>query len=199
MSFEVLVSIAIFAFASAATPGPNNLLLLASGLRVGLLRTLPFAFGINFGFSVLLVSIGYGLGRLFEIYHSAQLVLKLVGTFYFLYLAWTLLIKSSATGNKTARELGFWGGAFFQIVNPKAWLMGITAIALFLPQDWTGATLANIVLIFMFLGLPASVAWAGIGQSLTVLVSDERRMRIFNSAMVMLFVFSIVPVWMPYK
>ena len=199
MSFEVLIAVAVFAFVSAATPGPNNLLLLASGLRVGLWRTIPFVIGINLGFSILLASIGFGLGQLFEIFHAAQLILKIVGTGYFFYLAWTLLLKCSTKENTAARELGFWGGAVFQIVNPKAWLMGITAISLFLPQNWTVATLATIVLIFMLLGLPASIAWAGIGQSLRSLVSDERRLRIFNSAMGILLALSIITVWMPYQ
>jgi len=195
MSLEILTAFAAFAFVSAATPGPNNLLLLGSGLRVGLWRTMPFVVGINFGFSVLLVSVGYGLGQLFERFPAAQLSLKIVGTGYFLYLAATLLRSGKTERKAHHRDLGFWSGAVFQVVNPKAWLMCITAVSLFLPDGWSAVTIAAMVATFVLLGLPANVAWAGVGQSLRALVSDERRMRAFNSVMAVLLVLSIVPVW----
>ena len=198
MNLEILTAFAVFAFVSAATPGPNNLLLLGSGLRVGLWRTMPLVVGINFGFSLLLVSVGYGLGQLFERFPAAQMSLKIVGTGYFLYLA-TKLLRSGGTGREAGRrDLGFWSGALFQVLNPKAWLMCITAIALFLPDGWSAATISAMVVTFALLALPANVAWAGIGQSLRTLVSDERRMRVFNSIMAVLLVLSIVPVWLPY-
>lgn len=199
MSLEVLIAFAVFAFASAATPGPNNLILLGLGLRVGVWRTIPFVVGINFGFSVLLVSVAYGLGQLFERAPGAQLSLKIVGTGYFLYLAATLLRSGKTQRHKSHRSLGFWSGAVLQVVNPKAWLMCITAVALFLPDGWSAATIAVMVATFAVLGLPANIAWAGIGQSLRKLVSDERRMQAFNAIMAVLLLLSIVPVWLQYR
>lgn len=195
MSVEVWTAFAVFAFVAAATPGPNNLLLLTSGLRVGLWRTMPFIFGISVGFSALLVAVGYGLGQLFERFPAVQLAFKAVGTAYFLYLAWTLLRPSRARDAEDRRDLGFWAGVAFQAVNPKAWLMCITAVALYLPQSWNAATLALMVATFVVLGLPANVAWAGIGRLLRSLVSNARRMRVFNAVMAALLVLSILPVW----
>lgn len=193
------MAFAVFAFVSAATPGPNNLLLIGSGLRVGLWRTMPFVLGINFGFSVLLVSVGYGLGQMFERFPAAQLGLKIVGTAYFLYLAGALLRSGRAEQKAGRSDLGFWSGAAFQLVNPKAWLMCITAVALFLPEGWSPAIIAAMVFTFALMGLPANIAWAGVGHSLRALVCDERRMRVFNAIMAVLLVLSIIPVWMPYR
>lgn len=195
MSVDVLLALAVFAFVSAATPGPNNLLLLGSGLHVGLWRTMPFVVGINFGFSVLLVSVSYGLGTMFERFPAAHLSLKIIGTGHFLYLAASLLRDGKAKQEAGRYDLGFWSGAVFQVVNPKAWLMCVTAVALFLPVGWSPATIMLMVMTFVLLGLPSNVAWAGIGQSFRKLVSDERRMRVFNLVMAVLLVLSIIPVW----
>ena len=195
MSIEVWTAFAVFAFVAAATPGPNNLLLLASGLRVGLWRTLPFVAGISVGFSALLVAVGYGLGQIFEQFPVVQLAFKVVGTGYFLYLAWTLLRAARASDRDEQRDLGFWAGVTFQAVNPKAWLMCITAIALYLPAAWNAVTLALMVATFVLLGAPANMAWAGIGRLLRSLVSDARRMRVFNAVMATLLILSIIPVW----
>lgn len=196
MTSELWFAFAIYAFVSAATPGPNNLLLLASGLRVGLWRTMPFVLGISVGFSALLIAVGYGLGQIFERFPIAQLTLRIVGTAYFLWLAWTLLSAGRAGKAGSDRKLDFWAGVTFQAVNPKAWLMGITAISLYLPVGWGAATLALMVSTYIVLGMPANMAWAGAGQMLRAFVSDTRRMRIFNAVMAALLLLSILPVWM---
>lgn len=199
MSLEVLMAFALFALVSAATPGPNNLLLLGSGLRVGLWRSMPFVLGINFGFSVLLVGVGSGLGQVFEQSPTAHMGLKVVGTGYFLYLAATLLWSGKTAREMSQGDLGFWSGAIFQLVNPKAWLMCITAVALFMPEGWSPAVIVIMVVTFVLMGLSANIAWAGVGQSLRTLISDDRRMRRFNALMAVLLVLSIVPVWMPHR
>jgi threonine/homoserine/homoserine lactone efflux protein len=197
MSLDVWGAFALFVVAATATPGPNNLLLLASGMRVGLWRTMPFVLGISLGFSVLLVAVGYGLGQMFERFPPLHLGLKLAGTGYFLYLAWTLVRPATAGKGGDRGDPGFWTGVTFQAVNPKAWLMCITAIALFLPPAWTTTTLAGMVATFVLLGLPANVAWAGAGQMLRPLVSNPVRMQAFNTVMAGLLVLSVVPVWLP--
>lgn len=197
MSFDLWIALVVFAFVSTATPGPNNLLLLTSGLRVGLFRSLPFIFGISVGFSALLVAVGYGLGQMFERFPTMQLALRTVGTAYFLWLAWGLVRADPAGSAKEERDLDFWTGVIFQTVNPKAWLMCITAIALFLPAAWSTGTLALLVVTFAVIGFPANMAWAGAGQLLRRLVSDVRRMRIFNAIMAALLVLSILLVWIP--
>ncbi|WP_227287691.1 LysE family translocator [Boseongicola sp. H5] len=199
MSAEIWAAFALFAFVAAATPGPNNLLLLGSGLRVGVWRTLPFIVGISIGFSTLLVAVGYGLGQMFERFPALQVGLQIVGTAYFVYLAWTLFRSGRADNEGNRRDLDFWMGVLFQAVNPKAWLMCITAIALYLPSTWSAETLAVMVATFVVLGFPANVAWAGAGQLLRPLVASEARMRIFNAVMAALLILSIVPVWLSVR
>lgn len=196
-SVEFWLPFTVFAFVAAATPGPNNLLLLTSGLRVGLRRTLPFIVGIAVGFSTLIVATGFGLGQLFERFSILHLALKILGTAYFLFLAWTLLGPARTKDSAQGRPLGFWAGLFFQAVNPKAWLMAITAIALYLPHPWTLATVALMAGIFVAVGVPANLAWAGAGQMMQSLVGNAERMRLFNIVMAVLLVLSILPVWIP--
>lgn len=197
MGLDALAPFAIFAFVSAATPGPNNLLLLTSGIRVGLWRSIPFIVGISVGFSALLVATGYGLGQVFESFPAVQLALKIVGSIYFVALAWTLVSSQETHTADQGRGLGFWTGVLFQAVNPKAWLMCITAIALFLPSTWTFATIAMMAGVFVVVGFPANMAWAGAGQLLKPLIADASRMRVFNIAMATLLVLSILTVWIP--
>lgn len=195
MTLEVWTALALFAFVSAATPGPNNLLLLTSGLQVGFWKTFPFIVGVGFGFSALLLAVGYGLGQVFERFPVIQLGLKIVGTGYFLFLAWTLVKASKPKTSQEKTELDFWAGVLFQAVNPKAWFMCITAIALYLPPEWSFPTIGLMVVTFLVLGFPANMAWAGLGQMLRPVVTDTRRMRMFNSVMAVLLLLSILPVW----
>jgi threonine/homoserine/homoserine lactone efflux protein len=197
MSADIWGAFAVFAFVAAATPGPNNLLILGSGLRVGMWRTVPFIAGVSVGFSGLLLAVGYGLGQAFERFPAAQTALKVLGTGYFLFLAWTLVRSGRGKAKADGAELGFRAGALFQAVNPKAWIMCITAISLFLAPGWSFATLALMVLTFVAVGVPANLAWAGMGQVLRPLVERADRMRVFNRVMAVLLVLSILPVWMP--
>lgn len=171
--------------------------MLASGLRVGLWRSIPFIVGISVGFSALLIATGYGLGQVFERFPAVQLTLKIAGSIYFVALAWSLVRTTDAQKADAESSLGFWAGIVFQAVNPKAWLMCITAVALFLPQTWTFATIALMSGIFVLVGFPANMAWAGAGQMLKPVVADPARMRIFNIAMASLLVLSILTVWIP--
>ena len=196
---DTLAPFALFAFVSAATPGQNNLLLLTSGLRVGLWRSIPFIVGISVGFSALLFATGYGLGQIFESFPAVQLALKVLGSIYFVALAWTLVSSQETHTAGEGRGLGFWTGVLFQAVNPKAWLMCITAIALFLPSTWTFATIAMMAGVFVVVGFSgANMAWAGAGQLLKPLIAGRVGACAFStSAMATLLVLSILTVWIP--
>ncbi|MBO6526648.1 LysE family translocator [Erythrobacter sp.] len=198
MSAEVWAAFLLFAVVAVATPGPNNLLLLNAGLRQGLRKTLPFVIGINIGFSMLMLAIGFGLGRLFEQSLAIQMVLKILGTAYFLFLAFRLFRPAEAREQEEKPwRLGFWSGIAIQAVNPKAWVMCITTISLFLPRDWDIGTLGSMVGAFVVLGAPANIAWAGLGRSLRSILSDAKRLRLFNMSMAALLILSIAPVWIP--
>lgn len=197
MNADILGAFAVFAFVAAATPGPNNLLILGSGLRVGLWRTVPFVAGVSVGFSVLLLAVGFGLGHVFARFPAVQPTLKVVGTAYFLYLAWSLVRSRRGAAPADRGDLHFWAGVLFQAINPKAWIMCITAVSLFLAPGSGFAALAAMVLVFVLVGVPANLAWAGLGQALRPMVTSEDRMRMVSIGMAALFVLSILPVWMP--
>ena len=192
---ELLIAFALFAFVGAATPGPNNLILISSGLQVGLRRSLPFVVGINLGFSVLLVAAGLGVAQVVLALPELRLGLQLAGTAYMLWLALTLL---RAGGGMAGRRpmFGFWKGAAFQFVNPKAWMLSLAAVSIYLPaQAGLTALLAMCVTVWL-VGSPANIAWAWAGTRLQGLLGHPARMRAFNGVMALLLVLSVLPVWL---
>lgn len=126
MPSETLLAFITYAFVTSVTPGPNNTMLLASGLNYGFVRSLPHVLGISIGFAVMVMGVGAGLGRLFEAYPSLYTVLRIVGGAYLMYLAWQIATAAPMGDASThGRPFGFWKAAGFQWVNPKAWIMAI--------------------------------------------------------------------------
>ncbi|MCC5795131.1 MAG: LysE family translocator [Chromatiales bacterium] len=172
---EVLLPLASFAFVSSITPGPNNLMLSASGIAFGVRRTVPHMLGVTAGFAVLIVLCSLGVGSLIAAQPAAGTALRIFGSLYLLYLAWTMrggLVPGSA--NAPAKPLNFVQAAVFQFVNPKAWVMAVTAVSLFLPmmQPQWFAVLA-VCLIFVVVGLPCIWAWALLGATLRRRLENE--------------------------
>jgi len=131
---ETLLAFLTYAFVTSITPGPNNTMLLASGVNYGFVRSLPHVLGISIGFGVMVVGVGAGLGRLFEDYPSLYAALRIVGGAYLLYLAWQIATAAPMQdASPNGRPFGFWKAAGFQWVNPKAWIMAIGAITAYLP------------------------------------------------------------------
>jgi len=182
-----LLAAAMFAFVSTITPGPNNLMLAASGVAVGFRRTLPLVLGITVGFQALLWAVAAGLGALFLRLPALHWALKFVGAGYLLYLAWKLWRMSSAPMAATERAPGFAKGVVFQAVNPKAWMMTIGAVGAYTSAGagyWPSVT--AISALFLVLGLPCIAAWAAFGAALRASLGDERRMRLFGRGMAVL-------------
>ena len=196
MHLELVAAYIVFAFVGAATPGPNNFLLLASGIRAGFRQTLPFVFGISLGFATLLGLVGAGLGQLFLRFPEAQIALKILGTAYFLWLAYRLVTARAARNDDARPLMGFWTGAAFQYVNPKAWLICITAVSLYLPSGSGLDALALLVVLAIAVGMPANLAWAGAGQGMRRFITSPLYLRRFNLVMAALLVMSIIPVWL---
>ncbi|MBY5930438.1 LysE family translocator [Halomonas denitrificans] len=167
------------------TPGPNNVMLTASGANYGFLRTLPHLFGILGGCFVLFASIALGLGVVFERYPVVQGGLKLIGSLYLLYLAWKIATAPPPdlrVGD--ARPLTFVQAAAFQFANPKAWVMGIALMAGFLPDGgnpWVNALL--LAGVAELVGLPCIALWAGFGTAIGRLLTTDRAWRVFNGLM----------------
>ena len=195
MSLDTLLALIAFAFVTSVTPGPNNFMLLASGVNFGLVRTLPHMLGIGTGFCSLLLGVGLGLGALLAAFPVLETVLKIAGGSYLLYLAWRIATSRSMGKGEAdvARPMRFLEAAAFQWVNPKAWTMALTAITLYAP-DRTLASIALVAAIFGAINLPSVSTWTVLGQQVSRVLSSPARLRAFNWTMAALLVASLIPV-----
>ncbi|MGL5363013.1 MAG: LysE family translocator [Bosea sp. (in: a-proteobacteria)] len=197
MPADKMAALALFAFASSITPGPNNIMLTASGVNFGFRRTIPHMLGIGLGFMLLIACIGFGLGALFTAIPALALAVKVAGAIYMLWLAWKIANASEISeAGSSAKPLTFLEAAAFQWVNPKAWVMGISAIALYTRPGHTMVDVLTVVLIFGAINIPSVSVWAGFGHALRNYLSDPARMRVFNRIMALLLVISIAPMVM---
>lgn len=198
MSHELWIAASLFALVSLITPGPNNTMILTSGVNFGLLRTLPHLLGICIGFGVMQVLVGIGLHALLGQYPIVLELLRYVGGAYMLWLAWKLARTRAAPGETTgnARPLGFWGAAAFQWVNPKAWVMCMTAMTAYLPVDTSIAQVLLLGGLFTLLGIPCVGSWAAFGSAMRTFLQNPLKLRIFNNAMALLLVASLLPMLM---
>lgn len=196
MSVEIFLALLVFAFVSSVTPGPNNLMLLASGVNFGFRRTIPHMLGIGVGFFVLLFAIGFGLGALIETVPSFYAALKFAGGAYMLYLAWKIAMSRSigeAKHRDKAEPMTFLQAAAFQWVNPKAWVMAITGIATYANHDNYYVAVLLVSSAFAIVNLPSVSVWAGFGTLLRNWLSDPVRLKWFNLIMALLLVLSLWP------
>ncbi len=194
MSIEIFAALAAFAFVSAITPGPNNLMLLSSAVNFGFRRSVPHMLGITIGFSLLVLAIGAGMGSILATLPWLYTALKIGGGLYLLYLAWKIAISRSIDdGDTGARPLTFFEGASFQLVNPKGWIMAVTAMGAYTNPANYWPTMLIVTACFAAFVLPVSLLWAGTGLALRRWLSDPRRLRIFNITMAILLVLSLWP------
>ena len=198
MPIDAIVALAVFTFATAFTPGPNNIMVTASGVNFGFARTIPHMAGITIGFLVLIVACAAGLGLVFTAVPALQLALKVIGALYMLWLAWKVAnARPAGEGDDDlARPLTFLQGAAFQWVNPKAVVIALSAISLYVRPDHRIADILMVLLLFGFFTAFTVITWTGFGVALRAVLRDPRRARIFNVVMALLLVASIVPmVW----
>ena len=153
----------VYAFVTSITPGPNNLMLLASGVNFGFVRTIPHMLGISIGFLVLLLAVGFGLGAVLTAFPALHTGLKIAGGAYLLYLAWKIAMSRSLSGKgeAEARPMRFIEAAAFQWVNPKAWVMAITAMAVYTNPEHPFLSVLLIAVAFALVNLPSVSVWAG--------------------------------------
>lgn len=194
MNLSLLPALVLFAFVTSITPGPNNMMLLASGVNFGFMRTIPHMLGIGAGFTVMVAAVGLGLGEIFKLVPLLQTVLKVGGTLYMLWLAWKIAHSGPVgEGDAQGSPLGFWGAAAFQWVNPKAWIMAITAVSTYS----AGQTIAGAMLVaavFGIVNLPCVSSWALFGSAMRRVLGDAQKVRIFNWVMAVLLVASLYPI-----
>ncbi|MBN8939340.1 MAG: LysE family translocator [Rhizobiales bacterium] len=194
MTPSLLLTFATYAFVTSITPGPNNAMVLASGLNFGFRRTIPHLLGINLGFSAMVLAVGLGLGGVFSALPVLHDVLRYVGALYLVYLAWKIAGSGTMSdGAASARPMSFMQAAAFQWVNPKAWIMAIGAVATYTPQNGFFLNIAIVTAVFAIINAPCIAAWAGFGVMLRRLLTGPRSVRIFNVAMAALLVLSLYP------
>lgn len=200
MTLDLLLAFIAFAFVTAVTPGPNNAMMLASGINFGFRRSVPHILGIAGGIVVMVVAVGLGLGGLFRTYPALYTVLRWVGAAYLLYLAWRIAISgASKVGGATTRPLGFLGAAAFQWVNPKAWVMVLGAVTAYTPRDGYFRNVLIVAVVFGLVVAPSVGVWAGFGTALRRFLSSPSRIRAFNLSMSLLLVLSLYPIFESLK
>jgi threonine/homoserine/homoserine lactone efflux protein len=194
MSVDTLLALVLFAFATSITPGPNNMMLFASGVNFGFRRTVPHMLGIGAGFLSLLIGVGMGLGAVLHAYPPAFIALKVAGGLYLLWIAWKIgSSRSMGEGEAKARPMTFLGAAAFQWVNPKAWVMAVTAMAVYPNPQQYALTVAIVALVFAAVNVPSVSTWAGFGSALRDWLSMPVRLKWFNITMAVLLVLSLWP------
>ena len=196
MSRELTIAFMGFAVASFYTPGPNNIMLLSSGLNFGFRRTLPHIAGITLGFAFMVLIVGLGMGAVFATHPLLQAILKYAGAAYLLYLAIVIALAKPSGPEKrsSGQPMTFLGAALFQWINAKGWVIvagTITAYAAIAPYPWNMIILAALSLL---VGLTSSTTWAFFGTAMQPIVSSPRAVRIFNVAMAVLLLVSLYPV-----
>ena len=195
ISLEVLAALAVYSLATSITPGPNNLMLLASGVNFGFRRTIPHMLGISLGFVIMAIPVGFGLGALFMAVPGLHLMLKVAAGVYMLYLAWRIA-SASVVGEAraNARPLTFLEAAAFQWVNPKAWTMALTAVSAYtLPADPI-VSLLVVAAVFGAINLPSVGSWTLLGMQLRRFLNDPVRLRVFNVTMAVILVATLYPI-----
>jgi Putative threonine efflux protein len=192
---DLLLALLFYAFVSSITPGPNNLMLLASGVNFGFRRTLPHMLGIGAGFTLMVALTGWGLAGLFAAWPPLHTLLTLASVAYLLWLAWKIAHAAPPSAREAAgRPLTFWQAAGFQWVNPKAWSMALTACTLYLPPGGSGSAVLAVALVFGAVNLPCVSSWAALGTGLRGWLADPVRLRAFNWTMAGLLIATLWPV-----
>ena len=194
MTAELFLALLAFAFVTSVTPGPNNIMLLASGVNFGFRRTLPHMFGIAIGHAFMVFVVGIGLVGVFITFPAARLALTIVSIIYMLWLAWKIAQAAPPEGSSArGRPLTFFQAAAFQWVNPKAWIMSLGAVTLYAPgQEWLAV--AWVALGFLSVGWTTTMIWTVLGLGLRRFLQKPRALRTFNFTMAALLIASLWPV-----
>jgi threonine/homoserine/homoserine lactone efflux protein len=194
MSWGLLVSVAVFSFVTAVSPGPNNTFLLSSGANFGLRKSLPYLSGIMVGLIGMMTAMATGLGIIFTTLPLLYQILKWVGFAYIVWLAYLIIRSTSKSETGQAQYIGFWKATTFQFVNPKAWVVIGSFMATMVPVGSGFLASAFVCLVFLIFTYPGALLWAVAGQVLKDWLSKPTRRKVFNIASAILLVLSMVPV-----
>lgn len=194
MSLDLFAALLAFAFVTVISPGPNNLMLMASGANFGFSRSIPHMAGVGLGFPAMVALVGVGVMRIFQVWPTAQAVLTALSAAYLLYLAWKIANAAPpGRAEATGRPLSFLQAAAFQWVNPKAWSMALGAITLYAPGRDISAVLW-VAGTYVAVSLVSTSTWTVLGQQVRRILTNPTRLRAFNWTMAALLVASMIPV-----
>ncbi len=195
-TITMLISISTFTLSTVLSPGPNNIMLLSSGLTFGYKKTIPHILGVMLGFPLMVIIVGLGMGVIFEQYPIALKILKIVGILYLFWMAYKIATNSStySNDNSNSQPFTFIQSAGFQWVNPKAWIMAITSVSVFV-IDGNSSFIQVFVIAFIYMlsGVISTNTWALGGVFLKSIIKNEKSIKIFNIIMAVLLVASVLP------
>ena len=196
MTYELLLALLGYAFVTSVTPGPNNMMLMASGANFGFRRTVPHMLGISLGHALMVFLVGLGLAGLIYSIPGALIALKGASVVYMLWLAWKIAQSAApGEGSLAARPFSFLQAAAFQWVNPKAWALALGATSAYV-TDPSVASYLVVAAVFASVNLPSVSLWAYAGVKIRLVLSNPVRLRAFNYTMAGLLILSLVPVLM---
>jgi threonine/homoserine/homoserine lactone efflux protein len=197
LSADLMAALVLFAFVTSVTPGPNNMMLLASGVNHGFRQTIPHMLGISFGFGGMIVAVGLGIGQIFTRYPQTLLALKVISIVYMLWLAWKIATSRPLSGDGSevvGKPMTFLGACAFQWVNPKGWTMALGAISAYTVAATYTQSLLVVGGVFTVVNFPTVCLWTMFGVALRRWLTDPAKVRIFNISMASLLVASLVPI-----
>ncbi|MBP3139673.1 LysE family translocator [Aliivibrio fischeri] len=192
MEYPHLLALITFAFVGAFTPGPNNIMLMASGANVGFVRTIPHMLGVIFGFAFMLVLVGFGLIQIFHTYPQLEKGLQVVSAIYLLYLAYKIA-RSEPVDSRVGdyKPMSFLAAASFQWVNPKGWSMALSVMSIYATTSDMFSVLL-IAFVFICINVPTVSFWTVAGKELQKRLKTPKHLKLFNYSMAGLLVGSMV-------
>ena len=197
MFTTLLLPLLTYAFVSSVTPGPNNLMLMASGANFGVRRTVPHMLGVSLGFTFMILMVGLGLMQLFDLWPMSYTILKVLSVAYIVWLAWKIAHSAApgSSGESPAKPFTFIQAAAFQWVNPKAWAMALTAITIYAPGREVNAVFI-VLAAYILANFPSISLWVFLGREMRRILTNQTRLRVFNWTMASLLVASLYPVFL---
>ncbi len=194
---ESIIFLCTFVVAASATPGPNNMMVMASGAAFGIAATLPHILGIVFGIAIMAIAVGFGVGEVLSAYPTLETAFMTLAVLFLAHIAWRI-VRADPPGDadQTSRPLTFLEAAAFQWINPKAWATIVAGVSLYASASGSrGADIATIVATFTLLGGPCVFFWCAFGRAVArQFANSPRRWRILNVVMALLVVGSLVPI-----
>ena len=189
ITFSLWSALIIYYFVMFATPGPNNAMLTASGIKFGYIKTLPHLIGIPLGHFLQIILVSYGLGNVFLKFSILQFYMKILCFIYLVYLSWKMLGSFSVVKKESGRPLRFYEASLFQFINPKAWTVAITAVAGFFPlgESFFKATMF-LALTAPFICFPSISLWALFGSTLRIFVNNQKTKKIIEYILALLLI-----------